>query len=65
LLAWCALSISLAVFWIARLTAWGSILVLIGLVLSWLGIAFAGVVRQAEWSVTAPLWPYFFLFSVP
>jgi adenylate cyclase len=64
LLAWCALSISLAIFWIARLTAWGSILVLIGLVLSWLGIAFAGVVRQAEWSVTAPLWAYFFLLLV-
>ena len=64
MLIWCALSIALAVFFIARLPAWGSILLLIGLVACWLAIALAGVTRQAEWSVTAPLWAYFFLLLV-
>ncbi len=64
LLAWSLLSIAVAVFWMARLTAWGGVLVLTGLVVTWLGIAFAGVARQAQWSVTAPLWAYFFLLLV-
>lgn len=64
MIIWCALSIALAVFFIARLPAWGSILLLIGLVACWLAIALAGVTRQAEWSVTAPLWAYFFLLLV-
>ena len=61
LLAWSVLSIALAVICIAKLSAWGGLLVLLGLVIGWLGLAFAGVARQAEWSVTAPLWAYFFL----
>lgn len=61
IVAWCVLSIALGVFCIARLSAWGGLLLLLGLVVGWLGIAFAGVARQAEWSVTAPLWAYFFL----
>ena len=61
LLAWCLVSIVLAVACIARLPAWGGLLLLFGLVIGWLGLAFAGVARQAEWSVTAPLWAYFFL----
>lgn len=64
LAAWCVLSILLALFFIARLSAWGSLLLLMGLVICWLGLAFAGVARQAEWSVTAPLWAYFFLLLV-
>jgi adenylate cyclase len=40
------------------------VLLLIGLVIGWLSLAFAGVARQAEWSVTAPLWGYFFLVLV-
>lgn len=61
LVAWCAASIAMAVFFIAGLPAWGGLLVLSGLVAGWLGLAFWGVARQAEWSVTAPLWAYFFL----
>ncbi len=64
LLVWCVLSIALAMLFIARLSAWGGLLLLIGLVICWLGLAFAGVARQAEWSVTAPLWAYFFLLLV-
>lgn len=64
LLVWGALSIALAVVCIARLSAWGSLLLLLGLVCGWLGLAFAGVARQAQWSVTAPLWAYFFLLLV-
>lgn len=64
LLAWCILSVALAVLCIARLSAWGGLLLLLGLALGWLGLAFAGVARQAEWSVTAPLWAYFFLLLV-
>lgn len=64
LVLWCVLSIALAVFFIAKLSAWGGLLLLIGLVICWLGVAFTGVARQAEWSVTAPLWAYFFLLLV-
>jgi adenylate cyclase len=64
MLAWCMLSIALAMFFIARLSAWGSILLLIGLVTCWLAVALGGVANQAEWSVTAPLWAYFFLLLV-
>ena len=64
LLMWCTLSVSLAVFYIARLSAWGSVLLLFGLVSCWLLIAFAGVAWQAEWSVTAPLCAYFVLLLV-
>jgi adenylate cyclase len=64
LLVWTVLSIALAVFFISRLPAWGGLLLLLGLVISWLSLAFAGVARQAEWSVTAPLWAYFFLLVV-
>lgn len=61
LLLWSVLSVALAAFLIARLSAWGSMLLLLGLAASWLALAFAGVARQAQWSVTAPLWAYFFL----
>ena len=64
LLVWSVLSIALAVFFISRLPAWGGLLLLLGLVVSWLGLAFGGIARQAEWSVTAPLWAYFFLLVV-
>jgi adenylate cyclase len=64
LLMWSALSIGLAVYFISRLPAWGGLLLILGLVVSWLGVAFALIARQAEWSVTAPLWAYFFLLVV-
>jgi len=64
LLLWTLLSIGLAVYFISRLPAWGALLLLLGMVISWLGLAFAGIARQAEWSVTAPLWAYFFLVVV-
>ncbi|MFZ2854679.1 MAG: adenylate/guanylate cyclase domain-containing protein [Rhodocyclaceae bacterium] len=61
LLIWSVLSVTLAMVCIARFSAWGSVLLLLALVFCWLTIAFAGVARQAEWSVTAPLWAYFLL----
>jgi len=64
LLLWTLLSIGLAVYFISSLPAWGALLLLLGMVISWLGLAFAGIARQAEWSVTAPLWAYFFLVVV-
>lgn len=64
IVAWCVLSIALAVFFIAKLPAWGSLLTLTTLVAGWLILAFWGVERQAEWSVTAPLWAYFLLLLV-
>jgi len=64
LVVWCVTSIALAVFCIAQLSAWGGILLLAGLVASWLGVAFAGVMLGGQWSVTAPLWGYFFLLLV-
>jgi adenylate cyclase len=64
LLAWCAVSITLATLFIPRFSAWGGVLLLGGLVLAWLALAFWGVTRQVEWSITAPLWAYFFLLAV-
>jgi len=64
LLVWCLLSIALGVVCIARLPAWGGLLLLSGLVAAWLGVAFVGISRQAEWSVTAPLWAYFLLLLI-
>jgi adenylate cyclase len=64
MLAWCTISIALAIFFISRLSAWGSILLLIGMVACWLAVALSGVANQAEWSVTSPLWAYFFLLLV-
>lgn len=64
LLLWSVLSIALTMVLIARLSAWGGLLLLLGLVMGWLGLAFAGVAQQAEWSVSAPLWAYFFLLVV-
>jgi len=64
LLVWSVSSIALAMALIARLSAWGGLLLLLGMVIGWLGLAFAGVALQAEWSVSAPLWAYFFLLVV-
>lgn len=64
MLAWGVLSLAGAVLCIAILPAWGSSLLMVGLGPIWLGQAFAGIARQAEWSVTAPLWAYFFLLLV-
>jgi adenylate cyclase len=64
LVAWCLLSIALAVICIARLPAWGGLSLLFGMAIGWLCLAFAGIARQAEWSVTAPLWAYFSLLLI-
>ena len=64
MLAWGVLSLAGALLCIAMLPAWGSSLLLVGLGPIWLGQAFAGIAHQAEWSVTAPLWAYFFLLVV-
>jgi adenylate cyclase len=40
------------------------LLLLSGLVAGWLGVALIGISRQAEWSVTAPLWAYFLLLLI-
>ena len=64
LVVWGVLSLAAALVGISTLPAWGSSLVLVGLVLAWLGQAFAGIAHQAEWSVTAPLWAYFVLLTV-
>lgn len=63
-LIWCLVTIVIGIAGIARLSAWGSLLLLTGLTLGWMAIAFAGVARQAEWSVTAPLWAYFLLLLI-
>ena len=64
LIVWGVLSLVGAVLCIAWLPAWGSSLAIVGLVLAWLAQAFAGIHRQAEWSITAPLWAYLFLLVV-
>lgn len=64
LLAWCVLSFALAVYLMARVVAWKGFFLLLILVFGWLGLALWGVSRQAEWSLTAPLFGYFFLLLV-
>lgn len=64
LVVWCLLSTALAVTLIAKVAAWQGVLLLVGLVFGWITVAFAGVARQAEWSVTAPIWAYFGLLLV-
>lgn len=64
LVLWSLLSVALAVACIARVSAWSGVLVLLGMVSLWLVIGFAGVVRQAEWAVSAPLCAYFVLLVV-
>ena len=64
LIFWCVLSVALMTACMARFSAWRGLLVLAGLVGAWLLLAFVGVAHQVEWSVTAPLWAYFFLLVV-
>lgn len=61
---WTLLSLMVAVYGIASLSAWGGVSLLLGLALSWLALALAGAAGQAEWSVTAPLWAYALLLLV-
>ena len=64
LTVWCFLSIALSVVCIAKLPAWGGLLLLSSVVAGWLAVALFGISRQAEWSVTAPLWAYFLLLLI-
>ncbi|MDR3353089.1 MAG: adenylate/guanylate cyclase domain-containing protein [Zoogloeaceae bacterium] len=61
LLVYALLSMFLAVYWIRRMTAWGSVLLLLGLGALWLGLAFFGVTQQVERSLLAPLVGYLLL----
>ena len=61
LVLWCALTVAMAMFLIARLSAASSVLVLLLLVSTWLAVGLAGAAHQAEWSLSAPLWAYFVL----
>ena len=64
LVTWTVFTVALATLCIARLSAWSSLLLLLGLVASWLGVGFSAVGRGAEWSPSAPLWAYFVLLLV-
>lgn len=58
LLLWCGLTFGLTVWILPRFSAWAGTAFLTGLAMAWMGVAFAGVRLQVEWSVTAPLWGY-------
>jgi len=64
---WILASTLLATLIIARFRAWSSALALLALSLAWLGLALAGALHQAEWSITAPLWGMlvFLLLGIP
>ncbi|GHT94109.1 guanylate cyclase [Betaproteobacteria bacterium] len=64
LLVYAALSILFAAYGVTRLTAWAGALLLVGLGLFWLLLAFFGVAHQLEHSMTAPLIGYFVLLLV-
>ena len=61
---WCVLSIGLVMAAMSHLSAWGALLLILGFASAWTGIALAGVARQFEWSVSAPLLAYAFLLIV-
>lgn len=58
---WTVASVFFAVFLMARLSAWLSVLMMFSLVLVWLALALFGVSHQAEGSIVAPLSAYFIL----
>jgi adenylate cyclase len=62
--AWCVLSTIIAAICIARFSAWGGVLLLLGFTAAWGLVAMSVVVRGAEWSLSAPLWGYFMLLLV-
>jgi len=61
---WCVFSMVVAMICIARFSAWGSVLLLIGFAGAWGVIAALSLMRGAEWSLSAPLWAYFMLLLV-
>lgn len=67
LLLWCAITFGLLPWALSRMSALAGIALLLGQSLIWLTLAFIGVRRQIEFSVTAPLWGYgvFLLIAVP
>ncbi|MDR2637492.1 MAG: adenylate/guanylate cyclase domain-containing protein [Zoogloeaceae bacterium] len=58
---WTLLTTAFAVFCVARLSAWNSILLLLGMALVSLTLTSWGFLHQAEWSILAPLTGYFLL----
>jgi len=61
LIAWTLVTLAFVVFWIARLPAWHSLLLLLFLCLAWLALASWGFLHQAKWSIIAPMTGYFLL----
>lgn len=60
-LAWTAASLLLALVGLARFSAWGNLLLLLGLAAGWSALAAWGVGEQAEWSFSTPLCAYLLL----
>ena len=52
---WLFASTLIAMFFLARLSVWGNLLLVLCLLASWLLIALWGVRGQAEWSISSPL----------
>ncbi|MCL2020767.1 MAG: adenylate/guanylate cyclase domain-containing protein [Betaproteobacteria bacterium] len=61
LIVWALVTLAFGVFWIARLPAWHSLLLLLLLSLAWLALASWGFLQQAKWSILAPMIGYFLL----
>ena len=52
---WLFASTLIAMFFLARLSVWGNLLLVLCLLASWLFIALWGIRNQAEWSISSPL----------
>jgi len=61
LILWTLVTLVFGIFWIARLQAWQGLLLLLFLSFAWLAIASWGFLKQAEWSIFAPMTGYFLL----
>jgi adenylate cyclase len=63
-LLWLFASTLIAMFFLARLSVWGNLLLVLCLLASWLFIALWGIRSEAEWSISSPLLVFsFFLLA--
>ena len=63
LLSWYLFSIVFFLYFLSRLSALKSLLLLLSFIIAWVLLALMGVTWQLEWSLTAPIWSYLFLLG--
>lgn len=61
---WVLISALVVMACLPRFSVWANLLLLLGLLASWSLLALWGVRRQAEWSVSSPLWAFLLFLLV-